>query len=101
MKLTYTDEAIADLLDAITYLQERSPLAARKLDAAITECIDRLAMGEFEGPPSLLRSGASVRSWPVSAFRIYYQRLPDELLIVRIYHQARLPITRRTRRRYK
>lgn len=98
MRITYTDEAIADLLDAITYLRERSPLAARKLDADIADCIERLAGGEFEGPPSLLRSGAAVRSWPVSAFRIYYQRLPEEFLIIRIYHQARRPITRRMRR---
>ena len=41
-----------------------------------------------------LRLGAVVRRWGVSAIRIYYQRHPDELLIVRVHDQARRPITR-------
>jgi hypothetical protein len=35
-----------------------------------------------------------VRSWGVPPFRVYYQRHFDELLIVRVYQQARRPITR-------
>ena len=56
--------------------------------------LEHLADREFEGPASRLRSGAVVRSWGVPPFRIYYQRHPDELLILRVYHQARRPITR-------
>lgn len=55
MKITYTEEAVADIVEAITYLNERNPTAAAN---------------------------------------VYYQRHPDELLIVRVYHQARPPITR-------
>jgi len=94
LKVTYTDEAIADILDAITYLVERSPGAAANLDADIATCVERLASRQFDGPVSRLRSGAVVQSWAVPPFRIYYQRHPDELLIVRVYHQARRPITR-------
>ena len=94
MKVTYTEEAIADIVDAITFLNERNPTAAADLDADILRCVERLAGGEFDGPLSRLRSGALVRSWAVPPFRIYYQRHPDELLIVRVYHQARRPITR-------
>ena len=94
MKVTYTEEAVADIIQAITYLNERNPAAAAQLDAEIARCIERLADREFEGPVSRLRSGAIVRSWGVPPFRIYYQRQPDELLILRIYHQARRPITR-------
>jgi plasmid stabilization system protein ParE len=94
LNVTYTEEAVADIIDAITYLNERNPTAAAKLDADIARCIERLADREFEGPVSRLRSGAVVRSWGVPPFRIYYQRLTDELLIVRVYHQARRPITR-------
>ena len=94
MKVTYTEEAIADIVEAITYINERNPTAAAKLEAEIARCIDRLEDREFEGPASRLRSGAVVRSWGVTPFRIYYQRHPDELLIVRVYHQARRPITR-------
>ena len=94
MRVAYTEEAVADIVQAITYLNERNPTAAAKLDADITRSIERLADREFEGPVSRLRSGAVVRSWAVPPFRIYYQRHPDELLIVRVYHQARRPITR-------
>jgi plasmid stabilization system protein ParE len=34
LKTTYTEEAIADILEAITYLNERNPTAAANLDAA-------------------------------------------------------------------
>lgn len=94
MKVTYTEEAVADIVRAITYLKERNPTAAANLDAEIARCIERLADREFDGPVSRLRSGTVVRSWGVRPFRIYYQRHPAELLIVRVYHQARRPITR-------
>ena len=94
MKVSYTEEAVADIVQAITYLNERNPTAAANLDADLSRCIERLADREFEGPVSRLRSGAVVRSWGVPPFRIYYQRHPDELLILRVYHQKRLPLTR-------
>jgi plasmid stabilization system protein ParE len=94
LKVTYTEEAVADIVEAITYLNERNPTAAAKLDAKIARCIERLADREFEGPVSRLRSGVAVRSWGVPPFRIYYKRHPDELLILRVYHQKRWPITR-------
>ena len=94
MKVTYTEEAVADIVEAITYLNERNPTAAANLDAEIARCIERLADREFDGPVSRLRSGTVVRSWGLSPFRIYYQRHQDELLILRVYHQRRRPITR-------
>lgn len=93
MKVTYTEEAVADIVQAITYLNERNPTAAAKLDADIGRCIESLADRDFEGPVLRLRSGAVVRSWGVPPFRIYYQRNVGELVILRVYHQARRPIT--------
>jgi plasmid stabilization system protein ParE len=58
LKVTFTEEAVVDIVEAITYLNERNPNAAAKLDAAIAQCIERLADREFEGPASRLRSGA-------------------------------------------
>lgn len=98
MKVTYTPEAIADLIELLTYLSERNPLAVARLERRIYKQIDRLATREFEGPEERLRSGRRVRGWAVPPLRIYYQRHPDELLVVRIYHQARRPISRRPRR---
>ena len=50
MKVTYTEEAIVDIVEAISYLNERNPTAAANLDAEIAQCIDRLAGHEFDGP---------------------------------------------------
>lgn len=94
MTVNYTEEAIADIVEAISFLVQRNPTAAANLDAEIAHCIERLAAQEFEGPVSRLRSGTLVRSWAIPPFRIYYQRHPAELLIVRVYHQARRPISR-------
>jgi plasmid stabilization system protein ParE len=94
LKVSYTEEAIADIVEAITYLNERNPTAAANLDADIARCIERLEAQEFEGPVSRLRSGRLVRSWAVPPFRIYHQRHTNELLIVRVYHRTRRPITR-------
>jgi len=94
LKISYTEEAVADLVEALTYLNQRSSTAAAKLDADIARCIERSADRQFEGPISKRRSGAVVRSWGVPPFRIYYQRHPDELLIVRVYHQKRRPTAR-------
>jgi plasmid stabilization system protein ParE len=43
LKVTYTEEALADIVEAITYLNERNPTAAANLDADIARCIERLA----------------------------------------------------------
>jgi plasmid stabilization system protein ParE len=94
LTIIYTEEAVADLVEAIRYLQDRNPAAAARLDAEVTRCIERLADRRFDGPVSRLRSGVVVRSWAVPPFRIYYQRHPDELLILRVYHQNRRPIIR-------
>jgi plasmid stabilization system protein ParE len=91
---TYTEEAISDIVEAISYLNERNSTTAANLDAEISRCIERLAAQEFDGPVSRLRSGALVRSWAVPPFRVYYQRHVDELLIVRVYHQSRRPLAR-------
>ena len=92
MKIRYTTEAHRDLLSAIDGVSREDPAAAARLDDRLLAMIERLAAGEFEGPETMLTSGEVVRSWPVRPFRIYYERSADELLVVRIYHQARTPI---------
>ena len=101
MKITYTPEAIVDLIDLFSYIHEHSLAGAARLEVRVYDRIDRLAAREFEGAEVRLRSGAIVRSWAVPPLRIYYQRLTDELLVVRVYHQARRPLasSKRTPRR--
>ena len=94
MKVTYTEEAIADIVEAITFINERNPTTAAKLDGG-----SRAASNAWQRESLTGRSHVFVRKpWcAAGACRLsgcYYQRHPDELLIVRVYHQARRPITR-------
>jgi hypothetical protein len=45
LKVTYTEESIADIVEAITYLKERNPTAAANLDAEIARCLERRHSG--------------------------------------------------------
>ena len=92
MKIRYTAEAHRDLIDALDHGMRTDPAATAHLADRLLLVIERLAAGEFEGPKTVLSTGETLRSWPVRPFRIYYERTGDELLVVRIYHQARSPI---------
>lgn len=94
MTIHVAPEAEADLAAVIEYLAERNPSAAADLSRRIFDLIDKLARAEFEGPAQSLLTGEPVRSWPVPPVRVFYQRHPDALWVLRIYHQARIPITR-------
>ena len=93
MKVVYTQEAVRDLVDAYEYLIGRGELqAAQRIDTTVERLVERLARHEFEGPLTMLRSGARVRSWPAPPFRVVYTRDEDVLVILRVYHQARRPL---------
>jgi plasmid stabilization system protein ParE len=94
LKIRYTAEAHQDLLDALAHGMRNDPAATTRLADRLFLVIGRLAAGEFEGPEAVMTTGEIVRSWPVRPFRIYYERTGDELLVIRIYHQARPPIAR-------
>jgi plasmid stabilization system protein ParE len=94
VKVVYAHEAVRDLVEAYEYLLGRGDLrAAQQIDAAIERVVERLARRDFEGPLTKLRSGAMVRSWPAPPFRVLYTRDDDVLVILRVYHQAREPLS--------
>lgn len=94
MKVLFAPQALEDLTATVEYIAQDDPQAAVRLADRVFEIVDRLAEGELDEPEQRLRSGEPVRSWPVPPLRIYYQRAPDNLAVLRIYHQARDPIAR-------
>jgi plasmid stabilization system protein ParE len=94
LSVVLAPEAIADLNGALGFLARRSVPAARRLRSRVFNVIEALGEGTFEGPKSRLLTGEVVRSWPVSPLRIYYQRDGSTLHVLRVYHQARRPVTR-------
>ena len=93
MTVVIAPEALEDLTAAVEYIAGRNPQAAARLGEAVFATIDRLAEGAFDGPEQRLRSGELVRSWPVPPLRVYYQRVGERFVVLRVYHQARRPIT--------
>ena len=94
MTVRVLPRALAELQACVDYIRSDSPRAASELAEQVFATIGMIAAGDFEGPESVLRTGQHVRSWPVPPLRIYYQRRDQELVVLRIYHQARRPITR-------
>ena len=94
MNVLFAPEAEQDLNSAVDFLTGRSQAAAARLVAGVRSLVQRLADGDFEGPEQQLRFGETVKSWPLSPYRLYYQRTDEALRVVRIYHQVRRPITR-------
>ncbi len=92
MTIHFAPEAEDDLAAVIGYLAERNPTAAAELGQRIFATIDKLAARNLEGTEQALSTGEVVRSWPVPPVRIYYQRHGDTVWVLRIYHQARIPI---------
>ena len=94
MTISFAPEAEADFAAVVGYLVERNPVAASEFADRIFKIIDKLAENEFEGPEQTLVSGEVVRSWPLPPVRIYYQRHGEVFWVLRIYHQAQVPIVR-------
>ncbi len=92
MTILFGPEAEADFRALIEFLHARNPAAAAALGDRIFAVIDQLAAGDFDGPEQTLRTGESVRSWPVPPVRVYYHRHATSLWIARIYHQSRPPL---------
>jgi plasmid stabilization system protein ParE len=94
MTVLLAPEAEEDFAALVGYLAERNPTAAAELGRRIFSIIDKLAEGHLDGPKTVLETGEIVQTWSVPPVRIYYQRHPDVIWIVRLYHQARPPLAR-------
>ena len=94
MSIRLSRAASNDLGEQLAWLGERSPSAARQLVVDLDELLSALEQRGFEGPEVRLTTGRLVRTWPLPPLRIYYQRRGEELFVVRIYHQARRPISK-------
>jgi plasmid stabilization system protein ParE len=94
MTLAFTPEAFDDFKSLVEFLRARNSAAAERLAGDIFSALDALDTEGLDGPETKLISGERVRSWPVPPVRVYYQRSQTGILVVRVYHQSRNPITR-------
>jgi plasmid stabilization system protein ParE len=98
VNVTWTADALADVSAAVDYLVERGDAAAavRLVERLSSVILTDLADGHVDGPMYVLGAGERVYGWPMPPFRIYYQRATGTLIVMRVYHQRRRPITRPT-----
>ena len=90
MKLRFTRRAIQDLHEISDYLRARNPTAARRLRAAILDCLQ----GATVFPKAGRRQNAEgvrrlvTRKYP---YLIYYRvdEVADEIVVITIQHAAR------------
>jgi plasmid stabilization system protein ParE len=83
-----------DIDDAYEYIARDSPDPADRWLGRIDQAVQLLAAGELKGPPVRLLGGGQAQRWSIPPFRLYYRRTHDQLVVLRIYHQARRPIER-------
>jgi plasmid stabilization system protein ParE len=94
-------EAVENLETTHSFLAARNPQAAARLVTRVFASIELLAEGSTDGPEMVLRTGERVRAWFVRPLWLYYVRETGQLLVLRLYHQGRRPLTRRRRSRGK
>jgi toxin ParE1/3/4 len=90
MRIRYTPRARSDLEAILQYIDERSPVGARKVKRAIQKTIELI--GEF--PESGRRSGEqATRALPVGRYPylIYWTIEAGEAWILHIRHSRRRP----------
>ncbi|MBI3271269.1 MAG: type II toxin-antitoxin system RelE/ParE family toxin [Planctomycetes bacterium] len=98
MNIAVSPAAAEDLQTAYDFVATRSPMAADRLLIGLTETFGLLAFGLRVGRVVTLRNGRRVRSRPAPPYRICYRLRRDEMQVVRVYHQSRKLIERRSRR---
>lgn len=90
MRLRYTPDAAAELDAVLTYIAERSPHGARRVQRRIQSVIDLLLRHPRSGRPTSLppMRRIAVTSYP---YLIFYEASEDEVVILGIRHAARDP----------
>lgn len=94
MSIRFSRAAARDVREQLAYLSERNLEAARQLAAELDQLLTALDRRTFEGPMKQLLSGRTVHTWPLPPLSVYYERRGAVLYLVRVYHQARRPVTK-------
>ena len=87
MKLTYSPQAIGDLIEIGNYIKSDNPAAGVRIVEELKGCCSRILDNPFMGRSRLyLRPG--LRSFPHKSYMIFYEPFEDSILIVRVLHGA-------------
>lgn len=95
-RIELSDDARDDLAALYAHLFERNPSAAAAFLGRVGATLDLLAAKSprLDGAPVEMRDGRPCRRFPAHPAVILYDRAPDVLAVLRVYHHAREPLTR-------
>lgn len=88
MKVRYTETALDEIQEILSYIAKNNPTAALRVSAAISAIIDRI--GQF--PQTAVETDrVGVRVTPVLPYRylIFFTTTEDEVVIRNVRHSAR------------
>lgn len=90
MKLRYTRRAAAELEEVLAYIEERSPLGARRVQARIQAITNLLLEHPKAGQ---LTSNGRLRRMVASPYPylIFYELTEDQIVVHGVRHAARRP----------
>ena len=88
MKLRYTRRAAAELTEILAYIEERSPLGARHVQARIPGHPQFAIAGQRTSSDRLRRMVAA--PYP---YLVFYEVTEDEIVVHGVRHAARRPST--------
>lgn len=90
MKLRYTLRAAVELNEVLAYIEDRSPLGARYVQARIQAVINLLLRHPHAGQPT---SNGRLRRMVAAPYPylIFYEATEDEIVIHGVRHAARRP----------
>lgn len=93
MKVRLSPSATDDIIQIADYLTERNPRAALAVERAIRQSITLLA--EFSGSGRAMTQRPNVRVMPIVRYPylIFYTVEQSELVVLRIRHAARAPLS--------
>lgn len=95
MRVRYTISAAGELTELLTYIADRSPQGARKVQARIAEIIALLSEHPYAGPLTDDPGLRYITTTPYP-YLIFYEiaEAEDEIVIIALRHGARDPSSR-------
>ena len=90
--IEWTELAIADLEESISFIASEDPSAAEAVGKEIIRCVELLEGFPFLGPTYPRRAKTNIREIVArKTYRVFYRVLEDQALIevIRIWHTSR------------
>ncbi len=89
MKIRWTEGARTDLLEAVAYVSEDNPVAARELAGRLRGAVRHLARFPHSGRVVPEFDDPALRETIAAPYRVIYL-LRDEVVILAVHHSRRL-----------